>query len=118
MVQPTFTQVQLTARKLTGYTVASNELLQDSAISMEALINSMFADALTYFEDDAFINGTGAGQPLGILNADAMVTVSAETGQSAGTILWENIVNMYSRMLPQSLGRAVWIASSSSAVLG
>lgn len=108
--QPTFMQILLTARKLTGYTVASNELLADSAISLEALINSLFADALAYFEDDAFINGTGAGQPLGILNADALIAVAKETGQAATTIVYENIVKMYSRMLPQSIGRAVWIA--------
>lgn len=112
VTQPLFTQILLTARKLTGYTVASNELLTDSAISMGALIDQLFADALSYFEDDAFFSGTGAGQPLGILNADALVTVAKETGQSAASILWENIVNMYSRMLPQSLNRAVWIVNS------
>ena len=107
--QPTFTQILLTARKLTGYTVAANELLADSAISLEALINSLFADALAYFEDDAFINGTGAGQPLGILNADALVSVAKETGQAATTIVYENLLKMFSRMLPQSIGRAVWV---------
>ena len=108
--QPTFNQVQLTARKLTGYTVAANELLADSAISLEALINTLFSDALAYFEDDAFIQGTGAGQPLGLLNGDALVTVAKETGQAAGTLTYQNLIKMYSRMLPQSLGRCVWIA--------
>lgn len=111
VTQPTFGDVRLRARKLTGYTVASNELLADSAVAMEALIRRIFPQAIAYFEDDAMFSGTGAGQPLGILNADALVTVSAETGQSANTIVWENIVNMYSRMMPQSLGNAVWIAN-------
>ena len=108
--EPEFRQVVLDAKKLTGYTVTSLELLTDSIISLEALLMGMFADALAYFEDDAFINGTGAGQPLGIINADALVTQGVEAGQAATTIVWENIVNMYSRMLPQSLGRAVWVA--------
>ena len=108
--QPTFTQILLTARKLTGYTVAANELLADSAISLEALINVLFSDALAYFEDDAFINGTGAGQPLGIINADALVSQAKENGQAATTIVYENIIKMYSRMLPQSINRAVWLA--------
>ena len=108
--QPTFQQVMLTARKLTGYSVASNELLADSAIALEALLMSLFSDALAYFEDDAFINGTGAGQPLGVLNADALVSVAKETGQAASTIVYANILKMFARMLPQSIGRAVWIA--------
>lgn len=106
--QPTFQQVMLTARKLTGFTIAANELLMDSALSLEALIMTLFAKALAYFEDDAFISGVGAGQPLGILNADAMVSVTKETGQPAATINYQNIVKAFSRMLPQSLNRAVW----------
>ena len=108
--QPSFSAVRLVANKLSGYTVASNELLGDSVIALESLITTLFPQALSYFEDDAFFSGTGAGQPMGILNADALVTVAKEGGQSATTIVWENILNMYSRMLPQSHGSAVWIA--------
>lgn len=107
--QPSFTQIQLLARKLSGYTVATNELVNDNAISLESLIMQLFSAAIAYFEDDAFINGTGAGQPLGVLNANAMVSVSGETGQAAATIVYQNIVKMFSRMLPSSLNRAVWV---------
>ena len=110
MTQPTFGQLLLTARKLTGYTVASNELLADSAISLEALIMTLFSEALAYFEDDAFLTGTGAGQPLGVLNASALVSVAKETGQAATTIVYENLVKMFSRALPQSMGRGIWYA--------
>ena len=108
--QPTFSQVRLTAKKQTAYTVLGNELLADSAIAVEATVNPLFAEALSYFEDDAFVAGSGAGQPLGVLNADALISVSKESGQSADTLVWENIVKMYARMLPTSLGRAVWYA--------
>jgi len=106
--EPTFGQVRLDAGKLMGGTRVTNELIRDSVISLEAILNRLFAQAIAYFEDDAFINGVGAGQPIGILNADAMVTVSKETGQAATTIVWENIVKMYSRMLPSSLGNSIW----------
>ena len=109
--QPAFSQVQLIAKKLTGYTVASNELLTDSPISLEAIINELFPQAIAYFEDDAFFNGTGAGQPLGILNADALIAVNKETGQAATTLVYENIVKMYARLLPQSMARAVGVAN-------
>jgi len=108
--EPSFGRVTLTAKKLTAYTSAANELLADSAISLEALLLRIFPQALSFFEDDAFINGIGGGQPVGILNADALVTVSKETGQAATTIVAENIDKMYSRMLPSSRSRAVWVA--------
>tara|TARA_Y100000310_G_scaffold50965_1_gene47036 strand:- start:9583 stop:10992 length:1410 start_codon:yes stop_codon:yes gene_type:complete len=106
---PTFAQVVLTAKKLMGGTRLSNELLRDSAITLEPLINDLFGDALAYFEDDAFIAGIGGGQPLGILNADALVSVAKETGQAATTLLVENIIKAYARMLPSSINRAVWV---------
>jgi HK97 family phage major capsid protein len=108
--EPTFASVVLTAKKLVGYTTASNELLADSAIALEELIRQLFGPALAFFEDDAFINGVGGGQPLGLLNADALVTVAKETGQAATTIVKDNLDKMYSRMLPASQARAVWIA--------
>ena len=107
---PTFRQLMLTARKLTGYTTTSNELLADSTVGIEALLVRLFGEALAYFEDDAFINGTGAGQPLGFLNAAALISVAKETGQAALTIVAANLDKMYSRMLPASVNRAVWIA--------
>jgi HK97 family phage major capsid protein len=44
------------------------------------------------------------------LNCDALVEVAKETGQAASTIVKENLDKMYSRMLPSSLGSAIWIA--------
>jgi len=108
--QPTFSAVRLMANKLTGSSQISNELLMDSAVAIEGLINTLYPQAIAYFEDDAFIAGVGAGQPLGFKNADALISVAKETGQPAATVVWENILNLYSRMLPQALNNAVWIA--------
>ena len=108
--EPSFGRVTLTAKKLTAYTSAANELLADAAISLEALLMRLFPQALAYFEDDSFINGIGGGQPVGIINADALITVAKETGQAATTITAENVDKMYSRMLPSSRARAVWLA--------
>jgi HK97 family phage major capsid protein len=107
---PKFGRVVLSAKKLTIYSEIPNELLQDSLISLQEFMDESYPEALAWFEDNAFISGTGAGEPLGFLNADAAVSVTKESGQEAGTVLWENITKMYSRMLPGSLGRAVWIA--------
>ena len=108
--QPAFGQVRLDAHKLTGYTVVSNELVQDSAIAVDTMLSRLFGQAISYFEDVAFINGTGAGQPQGILNSDCLISVAKETGQAATTILKENLDKMYSRMLPSSLANSVWLA--------
>jgi HK97 family phage major capsid protein len=112
-VAATFGRLALEAWKLTAFANVPNELIADSAVSFEAFIRSTFPQALAYFADVAFLSGNGAGQPLGILTAGnaARVSVAKESGQAADTIVWENIVKMYSRMLPQSLGSAVWVVS-------
>lgn len=109
--QAAFSRIVLEAKKLTAYTQVPNELLSDSLVSFAAFIDQVFPEALGFYEDDGFMNGSGVGMPLGFLNATAMIEVAKEVGQGAGTIHWENLIKMYARMLPGSLSRAVWIAS-------
>jgi len=111
--QASFSRVVLDAKKLTCYTTVPNELLSDSLISFQAFIDEIFPLALAFYEDIAFLKGSGVGQPMGALSTGntAIISVAKETGQVAATIVWENIVKMYARMLPQSLGTAVWICS-------
>lgn len=106
-----FSRVVLDAKKFTGYSAVPNELLSDSMISFAAMIETLWPMALAFMEDQAFIGGTGVGEPTGFLGTPASTVVAAEVGQASGTILAENIDKMYSRMLPASLPRAVWIVS-------
>ena len=110
--KPRFGRVELKANKLTLYTEVPNELLQDSLPSLEAFIGEIFPEALAWFEDIAFFIGGGVGEPLGFLNADATIYVD-RAGSSTDTVVWADVVNMYARMLPQSLDRACWIVSPS-----
>lgn len=111
--QPSFGRIVLEAKKLTAYTAVPNELRRDSAISVETLINQVYPQAIAWFEDIAFMFGSGVGEPLGVFNPlnNAIIVQAAESGQATSTILWENIVGMYARMLPSSLTNAVWVVS-------
>lgn len=109
---PTFGRVNLIAKKLTLYSEVPNELYSDSLATLEQFMTEAYPEALMWFEDVAFTAGTGAGEPLGYLNADAAVSVAKESGQTANTILWQNIVKAYARMLPSSMSRAVWVANN------
>ena len=111
--QAKFDKVMLDAKKLTGTAIVPNELYQDALGALDAFIQTAFPSALAFYEDSAFLLGSGVGEPLGLLTAanGAMITVAKESGQAANTVLWLNVLNMYSRMLPSSLNRAVWLAS-------
>lgn len=103
-------QIQLTAKKLGIYTQASRELREDG-VSFEAQLSDAMTDAIAYYLDNAFLVGTGAGQPLGILNDPALITISKEAGQPASTFLYQNCTKMLARLHPGAFGNAIWIAN-------
>lgn len=108
--KPKFRQINLELKKLIGLCYTSDELLAD-AVALEQIVKSAFASEIGFLVDDAIINGTGAGQPLGILNSGCLVQVDKESGQKAATIVFENIAKCWSRLLPGSEGSAVWLAN-------
>lgn len=106
--KPKFRQINLELKKLIGLCYSSDELLQDAA-ALAVVIRDAFVSEIGFKIDDAILNGSGAGQPLGILNAGCLVSVPKESGQKAATIVAENVIKMYSRLLPGSESSAVWL---------
>jgi HK97 family phage major capsid protein len=110
--EPKFGEVDLRARKMMGLTRVTSELLEDAAISLAPLLETMFGGAITWYEDNAFIEGDGVGKPLGIFNTGnaGLLAVTKESGQTADTIVYENLVKIFSRALPESMATGVWVA--------
>ncbi len=105
--KPKFREIEMSLQKLLALCYVTDDLLQDTT-ALEAIIKQAYADEMSFKIDDAIINGTGVGMPLGILNSDALVTTSKETGQEAGTIKYENILRMWSSMPARLRANAVW----------
>lgn len=112
--KPELGQVSLNLHKLTGLTYVSDELLEDSPISIPPLLNQLFGMAIGFEEDDDYLMGSGAGRPLGAFNAGnpSIIAQAKETGQAAATIVWENISKMWSRLHPSCHAKAVWVANN------
>ncbi len=106
--KPKFRRFELELKKLFGLFYATEELLQDAA-AMTAMVNRWFPMEFGFKVDDAIVNGTGAGMPLGILSADCLVSVAKETGQKADTFIFDNAVKMYARLLDSSDSNAIWL---------
>ena len=110
--RPEFRQIELSLHKLAGLYYATDELLQDAA-SLESVAVQGFTQALDVELERVIIRGTGAGQPLGILTSPCLISQAAEVGQLAATVVFENIVNMWSRLWSRSQSSAVWLISQS-----
>lgn len=104
---PAFRQISVELQKLFALCYVTDELLED-AVALEGYVNRWFPLEMGFKLDDAVINGDGAGKPLGLLNSPGRVSVSGETGQLATTIVTNNILKMFRRMYPASMGNAVW----------
>lgn len=89
----TFSQINLDAHKLHVAVKVTEELLYDNAFQLENYIIEEFYKALANAEEDAFINGNGTGQPLGILAASGGAEVGV-TAASATAITADEVINL------------------------
>ena len=106
--KPKIGVMELYLKKLMAVCYATDELLADTAL-LESIIAQAFAEEIGFKLDDAIFRGTGAGQPLGVMNANCLVGVNGETGQTADTVVAANISKMWARMWAKSRSRAVWL---------
>jgi HK97 family phage major capsid protein len=107
--RPKFREIDLKLKKVAGLVYLTDELLQD-AVALEAYINRILPLELQFAVENAIIYGTGAGMPLGFMNSGAAVTVTRTT---AGSITYEDIMAMWSRMWAPSRSTAVWLIDQS-----
>lgn len=110
---PKVRNMTLNAKKLTGMLRFSSELAADIP-GGEGQIIQICGKGLAWYRDKAFLKGTGAGEPLGILNAGCTISVAKETGQKADTLVYENLTKMVGRLHPACFNNAVWICQVSA----
>ncbi len=109
--KPKFGSMEMKLEKIMGIGYATDEVLADAQV-LEGIFSQAFVEEFGFRIDDEIVNGTGVGQMLGILNSPALVSVTKEVGQTAATILAENVINMYSRMPARNKANAVWFINS------
>lgn len=102
-------RVYLNAESLMGIAYASEELIQDSPVTLAAMVGNSFAQEFSSKLLNERINGTGVGEFEGVLNAPSLITVAKESGQSADTLVYANLAKMYARCWGKD--RAIWIAN-------
>ena len=106
--KPKFREIDMRLKKLFGLGYATDELLADAA-ALQSVLTQAFTEELLFKTEDAIINGTGSGQPLGLLNSGAVISVAKESGQAADTVVTANVVNMFARLPIRSAKNAVWL---------
>jgi HK97 family phage major capsid protein len=105
--KPKFRQIEMNLQKLIGLCYATDELLADAA-ALESVIMQAFPEEFTFKVEDAIFNGTGAGQPEGLLNSAATIQVAKDSGDSGATVSTNDVLNMYERLWARSRLNSAW----------
>lgn len=105
--KPTFRQVTLKLKKLAVVVYLTDELLDDTT-ALARFVEQKAAEEINFMIGDALINGTGVGQPLGVLNWPGLVVASKLGSQTADTLETENIIAMYSRVFGPYRDSMIW----------
>lgn len=110
--EPRFLMTDLTAWELSFYTLASNNLLADSAIALDSLLTQLFSMAIAWYTDFAYLNGNGVGKPIGAIGAANPAVIAVSRGTSS-RVRYVDVANMQTRLFGRSWGNAVWIVHQS-----
>lgn len=105
--KPKFRMIEFSLHKLMSLMYVTDELLMDST-ALTSIAGQAFSEEIMFMTEDGIYEGTGAGQPLGILNSPALVSITKQPGQAAATIVKENIDSMWARCWARSRKNAVW----------
>ncbi len=108
--RPVLEMVELRLNKLIALVPMSEELLED-APTMGPYVERKAGESIRWKTNDSFINGLGAGLPLGYVNSPSLVVQAPESGQATATVNATNVAKMFARNL--NPGRAVWMVSPS-----
>ncbi len=107
--EPATKQLAMVPNYLGALVLAYNAWLADAARgTVEAWLLALFGEAVAWYEEYGFLQGKGAGQPLGILNSGATINVSRAV---AGDIEFADIGGMLNKLLPESINRCFWMYS-------
>jgi HK97 family phage major capsid protein len=112
--RPKWRMEELVLGKVAAILYVTDEMLGDVSF-LEAHINQVVPAELAFQFENASINGTGVGMPLGILNSKAVIQVAIEATQTianTATFLATNLSKMQARMPPANYANAVWLINS------
>lgn len=103
---------EIKLNKLAALVPVTNEALADAA-QLEGLVRSKAPLKMGEALDAAVIAGNGVKKPQGMIDSDCALQVAKVGGQTADTVVYENIKSIWTRVHApcRQNGRGIWIAN-------
>lgn len=90
----------------------STELMADSAAPLDTILAEVIAETRALDEDAAFINGTGVGQPRGLLHANSSI-IEVISGTDA-LVTYAGLVDVFAAVPAQYRQNSRWMMNSAT----
>ncbi len=121
VTDPVFGLIDIPVHTAMASIPLSNNLIEDSEFDVQGYASDLLAESFALGEDDVFLNGTGVGQPMGLLtevntNGPAYV-ISGASGAittSGDAHSGVRLVNLFYTVPSQYRQRAVWVMNSAT----
>ena len=91
-VAGTFTDLNLSPKRLAGYAVISDQLLAQTPQNIEMFVGSEISKAMNAVKEKAFFHGTGTSEPTGIAATSGIGSVVGGTNGAAPD--WSDLVDL------------------------
>ncbi|MCF0137550.1 MAG: phage major capsid protein [Oscillospiraceae bacterium] len=100
--------------KLASIAKLHTDLLDDRGFDFQEWMMKNFARRFGKAEVNAFINGTGTGQPVGILNTYGGAEVGVTT--ASGTVTFDEVMALFHSLESKFRENAVWVMNDTTAL--
>ena len=111
-ISENFSSYRIAAHKLAVLTRVNNDFVSDTAFNIKKHLVKRFAKLFNRAEEDAFINGSGTNEPVGILHESA----GAEVGVTTSELTFDDILNLYTSVKAEYRKKGAWLMSDETAL--
>lgn len=96
-----FSTLPVNSWKLATFLKFDEDFIRDASFDIESYLTSRLAKNFGRAETNAFINGTGAEMPTGVLNA---------------TLTYDDVISLYFSVKPEYRSKGVWLMNDKTAM--
>jgi HK97 family phage major capsid protein len=112
---PTLGKLSIVAEELYAKPKATQKMLEDSSIDIEAWRMQKVADKFARDEATAFVSGNGVGKPRGLASYTAGTDISQQQVEqiasgSASTFTYDGLINLQNALKEPYQSGAVWLS--------
>lgn len=108
-----FNEKTIESYKLASIVTLDEDFVNDAGFDIEKYLTQKLGKLFGKAEDNAFINGTGADEPIGILHN----TDGAKTALTVETLTYDDVISLYFSVDKEYRRNGIWLMNDKTALV-